>query len=46
MTIAETLYITHWMVRNGILNGRGENLLVPGDTASRAELAAILHRIQ
>ena len=35
----------HWMVMNGILNGRGENLLVPGGTATRAELAAILHRL-
>ena len=35
----------HWMVMNGILNGRGENLLVPGGTATRAELAAMLHRL-
>jgi hypothetical protein len=34
----------HWMVMQGVLNGRGDNLLVPGGTATRAELAAMLHR--
>ena len=35
----------HWMVQSGVLNGRGAGLLAPGGTATRAELAAILHRL-
>lgn len=33
-----------WAVGNGILNGRENNLLDPKGTATRAEIAAMLHR--
>lgn len=33
-----------WAVGNGILNGRENNLLDPKGAATRAEIAAMLHR--
>lgn len=33
-----------WAVQNGVINGMGDNLLVPGGTATRAQLATILWR--
>lgn len=33
-----------WAVENGIVAGKGENSLAPGDNATRAEIVAILHR--
>ena len=33
-----------WAVENGILSGKGDNRLDPEGTATRAELAAMLHR--
>lgn len=33
------------MKKAGIIDGRGDNLFVPADTATRAEAAAIMHRL-
>lgn len=33
-----------WAVQNGVINGMGDNLLVPDGTATRAQLATILYR--
>lgn len=33
-----------WAVQNGVINGMGDNLLVPNGTATRAQLATILYR--
>lgn len=35
----------NWVVENGIISGRDENLLVPKGTATRAESAAVLRRL-
>ena len=34
----------HWALEEGIVTGRGEGVLAPGDSASRAEVAAMLCR--
>ena len=34
-----------WMVGRGLMEGRGENLLCPVDTATRAEVAAVFARM-
>jgi uncharacterized repeat protein (TIGR02543 family) len=34
----------HWMVMQGVLNGRGDGVFAPGEKATRAELAAMLRR--
>ena len=34
----------HWAYATGLIRGRTETTIVPGGTATRAELAAILHR--
>ena len=33
-----------WALREGIVTGRGQGILAPGDSASRAEVAAMLCR--
>jgi len=33
-----------WAVGNGLIKGKSENLLDPQGTATRAEIAAMLHR--
>ena len=34
----------NWAVGAGLINSKSESLLAPKDTATRAEVAAILHR--
>ena len=41
---AGALEAMKWAVGNGILNGRENNLLDPKGAATRAEIAAMLHR--
>ncbi|MDR1440506.1 MAG: S-layer homology domain-containing protein [Clostridiales bacterium] len=32
------------LYRAGIINGRGDGIIAPGDSATRAEMAAMVHR--
>ena len=36
--------VMQWAVGNGLIKGKSENLLDPQGTATRAEIAAMLHR--